>query len=81
MRPSYSWTIFLFTTGVFISNELVYTSCQTTEDLRLKDLRKLEISGKSQNFIDFLPSFSPLEMKISSVLAKISWKKEVELFL
>ena len=42
----------------------------------------VKISGKSQNLIELLPSvfFSPPpEMKILSLLIKISWKTKIEL--
>ena len=49
------------------------------KDLRLRILGNSKISRKSQNFIDAVYSSSP-DMKILSVLVKISWKTEVELF-
>ena len=52
---------------------------QLPNNLRLKILGNKVISGKSQNFIDLVVSPAP-EIKPLSVLVKIFWKKEVELF-
>ena len=71
---------FPFTTSERKCNNCMFElPLKLPNDLRLRILGNQEMSQKSQNFIDLVQSPSP-EMKILSVLIKISRKTEVEFF-
>ena len=54
--------------------------CTSCTYRKKKFTQKKEIPGKSQNFVELLPSARPPpEIKILSVLVKTSWKTEIEL--
>ena len=72
--------IFLSSQGersVILSNKLVYKSCLTSWRTTY-DWGSYEISGKSQNFIELLPSDQSSSQ--SEDFVKIFWKPELELF-
>ena len=64
-----------------ICPELGQSVIELPNNLRLRILRNQEISGKCQILIAYCLMLSPPpEMKILSVLVKIFWKTEIELF-